>query len=329
MRSLTELKKARLAERADKTDPKKRLAGNIAAALLVIPSMLVLYYFSRDIKYLVCGAITFPLLLALAVSSHRKERKDSKEFADEKKSIESEDKFRTARWKEDYTRYKTEFGFDTIKADSMKGELKRMFRTSETMMSAIMWLFLFVCSASTVIFGKEPLYRVCGGVGGIVFLCLGIHDISVFFGAKVRKLYKKNLDFKRLNRSFMKGRQVTYIETGLLHTEEYRGGLNFGTEFIVWWNKKDIYLIDIDMIENVSRRTERVKKFEDSVYTGSDYRHCAVFNVRLRSTGKLVKVPVRLNEFQVEMVIEEFRRRKYAERKAPAVTESTQVDIQI
>ena len=58
------------------------------------------------------------------------------------------------------------------------------------------------------------------------------------------------------------------------------------------------------MVEGISRKIVRLKKYEDGIYNAEEYQHFAVIHVRLPQSGNIHDVEIELNEFQVQMAID-------------------------
>ena len=58
------------------------------------------------------------------------------------------------------------------------------------------------------------------------------------------------------------------------------------------------------MLEGISRKIVRLKKYEDGIYNAEEYQHFAVIHVRLPRNGDIHDVEIELNEFQVQMAID-------------------------
>ena len=69
----------------------------------------------------------------------------------------------------------------------------------------------------------------------------------------------------------------------------------------------------------MTRKMVRVKQYEDNLYSGQEYRYY-VRVIYTAPDGKTKAINVRLDEFQCEMMIDEFNRRIYPERKYDSTT---------
>ena len=74
-----------------------------------------------------------------------------------------------------------------------------------------------------------------------------------------------------------------------------------------------VYAIDYRLVEGISRKVVRLKKYEDGIYSSEEYRHYAVIHVRLPQSGRIHNVEIELNEFQVQMAIDKLSTCKIGE----------------
>lgn len=111
----------------------------------------------------------------------------------------------------------------------------------------------------------------------------------------VRRWLKRDIDYGALERSYLGGRILTYKKNGFI----------FGTTHIHAFTEKKIYAIDYEIAEGISRKIVRLKKYEDGIYSSEEYQHYAVIHVRLPESGTIHDVEIELNEFQVQMVIDD------------------------
>ena len=77
-----------------------------------------------------------------------------------------------------------------------------------------------------------------------------------------------------------------------------------GTSHIHAFTEKKVYAIDYKLVEGISRKIVRLKKYEDNIYSSEEYQHFAVIQVRLPQSGQIQNVEIELNEFQVQMAID-------------------------
>ena len=74
-----------------------------------------------------------------------------------------------------------------------------------------------------------------------------------------------------------------------------------------------IIAIGYRLVEGISRKIVRLKKYEDNIYSSEEYQHFAVIQVRLPQSGKMQEIEIELNEFQVQMAIDNLQLYKLGE----------------
>ena len=119
---------------------------------------------------------------------------------------------------------------------------------------------------------------------------------SGYVGMPVRRWLKGDIDYNELNRSYICSRIVTYK----------KNWLGFGTTHIHAFTETKIYNIDYRLAEGITRKIVRMKNYEDGIYSSEEYKHYAVIHVRLPESEQIHLVEIELNEFQVQMVIDNF-----------------------
>ena len=67
------------------------------------------------------------------------------------------------------------------------------------------------------------------------------------------------------------------------------------------------------MVEGISRKIVRLKKYEERIYNTEEYQHFAVIHVRLPRSGNIHDIEIELNEFQVQMAIDNLSTYKIGE----------------
>ena len=89
--------------------------------------------------------------------------------------------------------------------------------------------------------------------------------------------------------------------------------LAFETTHLHGFTEKKIYAIDYRLVEGISRKIVRLKKYEEGIYNTEEYQHFAVIHVRLPRSGNIYDVEIELNEFQVQMAIDKLSTYKIGE----------------
>ena len=267
---------------------------------MIIADVFLLFLGRYDIKYTVAAVIVTPAVFTWAVYSYFHEKTDDKNAVDKSIEILNDSYFRPSQWHEQYITYRMEHPFEKPKGKSMKSDLYAKYRNKDDLFLIILF-FLFVILLTVMMFiNFEWWYPI----GVIIFLCLGLSFLNDYTGKTVRKFLKRDIDYPALERSYLKGKMLTYKNSGII----------LGTTHIHIFTADNIYAIDYRIADDITRKVVRVKEFDDSMYTGNRYDHYAVVNARIPKSGSTAKVEVELNEYQVQMIIDEFHRIKYSDK---------------
>ena len=264
---------------------------------MIIADVFLLFLGKYDIKYTVSAVIATPAVFIWGIYSYFHEKKDDKNAVDKSIEILNDSYFKTSQWHEQYIIYRLEHPFEKPKGKSMKSDLYAKYRNKNDLVLIILF-FLFVILLTVMMFIKFEWWYP---IGVVVFLCLGLFILNDYTGKTVRKFLKRDIDYPALERSYLKGKMITYKNSGII----------LGTTHIHIFTADNIYAIDYRIADDITRKVVRVKEFDDSIYTGNRYDHYAVVNARIPKSGSTTKVEVELNEYQVQMIIDEFNRIKY------------------
>lgn len=119
-------------------------------------------------------------------------------------------------------------------------------------------------------------------------------QFSLYIGMPVRKWLKGDIDYEVLEATYLKSQMLLYKTNALA----------FGSTHLHGFTEKKIYAIDYELVEGISKKIVRLKKYEDGIYNTEEYQHFAVIHVRLPRSGQIHDVEIELNEFQVQMAID-------------------------
>ena len=271
----------------------------IICIIVVIAFGIFLFFVQGDLSGKICACIVCPSLMIYMIYAYFKEQKADKNAMVKDKNILDGSYFNSAKWNEQYTIYLNKYPFEKPKYDNMKQDLLARFRRREYFVSMLFMLFLMLCSFCCVIVGKFFI-----GVAGIllfgIFFCW---ELALYIGMPVRKWLKGDIDYNKLEESYLKSKILTYKKSGLA----------LGTSYIHAYIEKKVYAIDYRIVEGISRKIVRLKKYEDNIYSSEEYQHFAVIYVRLPHNGEIYDVEIELNEFQVQMAIDNLPLYKYGE----------------
>lgn len=272
----------------------------IVCIIVVIAFGSFLFFVKGDLSGKLCACIVCPGLIIYMIYAYFKEQRADKEALVKNKNILDGSYFNSSKWNEQYTVYINKHPFEKPKYSNMKQDLLARFRRREYFVNMLFIMFLMLCSFCCVIIGK---YFV--GVAGIllfgIFFCW---ELALYIGMPVRKWLKGDINYKELEASYLKSKILTYKKSGLA----------LGTSHIHAYTENKVYAIDYRIVEGISRKIVRLKKYEDNIYSSEDYQHFAVIHVCLPQNEEIYDVEIELNEFQVQMVIDNLPLFKYGEK---------------
>ena len=261
----------------------------------------VFFFFIRNdmagkmVAFMVC-----PMLILYLIYAYRKEKKADTDAVHKGNQILSGEYFESPEWRMKYTAYINEHPFERPVIPDMKKDLLKRFRRREDLMWMFLMLFLMFCGGCALIGGRY----IFGIIGIVLFGLLFYMVFSDYYGMPVRKWLKGDIDYNQLNSSYVNSRIVTYKKNGFA----------YGTTHIHAFTDKKVYAIDYRLVEGISRKIVRMKQYEDGIYSSEEYQHFAVTHVRLPRSGQIQDVEIELNEYQVQMVIDNLMTFKLGER---------------
>lgn len=258
--------------------------------ILVIVVIGLFFFFVRGgMPGKICACTVCPAMIAYFIYAYHKEKSADRSSVDKNEDIISGNYFKTAEWQHNYITYKNKYPFEKAMYPDMKKDLLSRFRRREY----VIWmLFMAFLMFGSVCLMMQKLFL--GITGILLFGILFYFNFSLYIGAPVRKWLKRDIDYDALEKSYVNARFVVYKKNGLA----------FGTTHIHAYTEKKVYAIDYRLVEGISRKVVRLKKYEDGIYSSEEYRHYAVIHVRLPQSGRIHNVEIELNEFQVQMAID-------------------------
>lgn len=280
-------------------EPKKNLTLDIVVGVVLAVGLVILYVYFRYWEILVCAILVPPAMIGFCVHAYFKEKRQDKSSENDKREFLSGAKYRREEWKIAYYDYKEKHTFDVISPKGMKYDLKRRYRTKSGF-GIIAWLLLLLFSIAAIFYPIKDWY-IGHSILGIFFggFCM-VWRIYNFIGGPVIKFYKTRTDLSEIEKSYNKGKMLSYGTNGI----------NLGNSYTVIYNRDKVIAIDNSTIEDMIRKMVRVKNYEDSVYSGQEYRYYVVVIYR-EQDGSESHIDVQLDEFQCEMMIAEFHRSFY------------------
>lgn len=211
--------------------------------------------------------------------------------------------FRTPEWREQYSRYREMHPFEYPQERTIKDDLFRRYHRRETFLYILMYSLLLVGTIAGMIYDFDKKYPFCLGIPAFGWLMIG--SLNTFTGKPVRKWLKLDIDYPALETSYQHGSMLTYKGNGI----------NLGTTHIHAYTPQTVYAIDYELVKSITRKFVPSKDYFQTLDTGEKYRHFVVIHVRLPESGNMTQVEIELNEFQVEMILDEFARKKINEKE--------------
>lgn len=285
-------------------EPKKNLILVIITAVCVFVVLGGIYFFTGDIKYLVIAVISMIPLIFYAIFAFFKEKRQDKSSEKDKQEFLSGAKYRQQEWKTAYFQYKEKHSFETISKRGMVYDLKKRYRKHDFVcirsgiLLTIGSILIFFIPMTEI---KDKAVAIFGILFGGVIFSIGVHGLT---SGPVQKFLKQQADLTEIERSYAKGKLLSFGNNGI----------NVGSSYTVIYTQKNVFAIDNNSIQDMTRKMVRVKQYEDNLYSGQEYRYY-VSLIYKAPEGKTKAIDVRLDEFQCEMMIAEFNRRFYPERK--------------
>lgn len=276
--------------------PDKPIKTIISYIVWSIVAGLFLFFMFDELYFKICAFVIPIGVTAFVLYAYSLEKRQDKKAVGKKQDMLSGDYFSSAEWNEKYLKYKMKNPLKSPTGKTMKQDLLNKCRKENFGIVATFGL-LIVGSVAGFIYERSFIMLLCIVVFS-VFLAFFYKDFS---GHEVKKWFERDIDFTALEESYLHGGMLTYKANGI----------NLGATHIICYKKKEIYAIGYDIIEDIGRKIVRVKNYENNVYSGDEYRHHVSISVRDPKSGKLTDIGIELNEFQVQMVIDEFHRIKY------------------
>ncbi len=290
-------------------EPKKNLAILIAVAVCAGIVMGAVFYFTRNWEYLFCAVVVPIAIIGFGIYSFLKEKRQDKSSEKDKQEFLSGTKYRQKEWKSSYYQYKEKHTFETISKKGMVHDLKKRYRAKSFgfirlgLLLTLGSILILLYSMTEV---KDKVMALFGILCGGVIFSVGLNDC---ISGPVQKFLKQQTDLTEIEKSYEKGKMLSHEGNGI----------NIGSSYTVVYTRNRIYAIDNNTIQDMTRKMVRVKQYENSLYSGQEYRYY-ISLIYTDSDGNTKSVDVRLDEFQCEMMIAVFNRSFYPEREYDSTT---------
>jgi hypothetical protein len=267
--------------------------------IIIILVGLFFFFIRGDLPGKMVACFVCPMMIIYMIYAYRKEKKADKNASQKNNRIMEGTYFESPEWHGEYVKYRNAHPFERPRYSSMKLDLLKRFQRREYRVGMLLMFFLMCCSCCGIPMGQYALTVVGMCLFGFFFYL----EFALFIGMPVRKWLKRDIDYKELEKSYLNSQMLLYKKNGLA----------FGTTHIHGFTEKKIYAIDYRLVEGISRKIVRHKRYEDGIYSSEEYEHFAVIRVRLPQSGKIHNVEIELNEFQVQMAIDKLPTYKLGE----------------
>ena len=290
-------------------EPKKNLMIEIVVAICLVVFLVTIYFFTGSWECLLCAVIAPTLMTVFSLHAFFKEKKQDKNSEIDKQKFLSGAKYRQNEWKNAYYQYKEKHTFETISKNGMKYDLKKRYRKKDFGYIRIGTL-LIICSILIIFIPmtevKDKAAAIFGILCGGVIFSIGLHGLT---SSPVQSFLKQQANLTEIEKSYVKGKMLSFGNNGI----------NLGNSYTIIYNSEKVFAVDNHNIRDMTRKMVRVKKYENSTYSGQEYKYY-VSLIYTALDGKTETVDVRLDEFQCEMMIAEFNRHFYPGRKYDSIT---------
>ena len=266
---------------------KKALAAYIVFTVLM---GIFVFYIRDDMAGRLIACVVCPIIILYFIYAYCKERKADTKADEAKSQFVDGSYFDSPKWHDEYQIYLNEHPFEKPQYPSMKQDLLKRFQRREYLVRMMLFLFLIACTFCLIPMGRYGMFVV----GILLFGFLFWLPFSQYIGMPVRRWLKGDIDYPVLEASYLKSQMLLYKTNCLA----------FGTTHLHGFTEKKIYAIDYELVEGISKKIVRLKKYENGIYNTEEYQHFAVIHARLPWSGNLHDIEIELNEFQVQMAID-------------------------
>ena len=298
-------------------ESKKNLKTEIICGVVLAIILVIAYCFFQSWELLVMLFLVPPAMIGYCVYAHFKEKRHDKSSEKDMQEFLSGARHRQKEWKAAYCEYREKHTFEKLSKKGMKHDLIRRFRTRDNRGLAEIGLILLLVSAAAIFYPIEGYYlgySLLGILFGGFIMYRGIYDC---IGMPVIKFYKTRNDLDKIEKSYNSGKMLSFKDNGISGN-----GINIGNDYTVIYNSNKVFAIENSAIVDMTRKMVRVKKFENDVYSGQEYKYYVSVIYR-DLDGMESHIDVRLDEFQCEMMIAEFHRSYYAYRMNDNIVSET------
>ncbi|MCI6560837.1 MAG: hypothetical protein PUB66_08510 [Oscillospiraceae bacterium] len=265
----------------------------IILAFIVLAGLTAFIAFFTDIS-VTAFIIADVIVIFYVIISVFKEKKSDKKAAEKNAQLLSSEYYNSVEFRESVLNYAESHGFEKAVRENMRSDLKKRFINKNSVITLFIGLLLI--AGPIILIDSMSIFYV---VAGICFgLWLIISSLKELIAYPVMKFYKECNDISAVEASYMTGKMLTLKAKGVC------SGINIGSSYTLIYNLKDVHAFRNDKIISYNRKIERIKKYENSIFSGDEYRYYLALKVHLPD-GTAEDYFVELNKYQLEMTVDE------------------------
>ncbi len=297
------MKKSKTTESQTK-EFKEKLSGsnlpmtftNLVIGIFLVIAICSIFYFLKEGEvekiavYIVC-----PILILYMIYSYIKEKRADTKSIGKKRSIADGTYYDNSDWQNKYTEYSCEHHFEHPKYSDLKKDLLSRYKNRQNLMLMMVFILLFAGSFLGI---QTYLWKSLLGI--IIFAIFGIWTGRDYFGYPVRNWLKGINNYEELNNAYKNADMLTFKKNGIA----------FGSGYLFAYTDKNVYCFSYKNIVSISKKVIREKKYDRGLYNSEEYKHIALIHVHLPEGNFTQNIEIELNEFQVQMVIDNLRKYK-------------------
>ena len=279
---------------APKTSKSQRsLVLRVAAVAILIVLGIFAFLASEEPTVKIVTPLAVAFWSFVLFSSYFHEKKDDKDFKFKSINWDDDALYKSLEWTSSYEKYKAKNPFKKIQERSMRKDLFKRSRNKSKFVADIVFgalIGIFICSISQD--DEEILLAL-----PFVALYFSYKACKDFSAKSAKTFLNRRFDYDKLEDSYLNGKLLTHKSSGLI----------LGKTHVHLYTKNKIFAIDYRIVENITRRVEATKRYLwGIIYNDVVYTHFAVLHLSGLENGIQVLLNLELNEFQVQMAIEEF-----------------------
>lgn len=278
------------------------LVTMIVVLILSVPAFWLLWFVMGTTAHRICAVVALPILDFWVIISHFNEKRADRKAASRRTDYLSGAYYQDPQWRENFLRYSREHGFEVCHERGARWDMLQRYRRKSEPVTLMLFLgFLIFCFVVAMIREFHILVLLVFPLI-LYFFWLALAE---FIGMPVRRWlrkYREDPELDKWLKSWASGRILSYQTTGVVN------GICLSRPYILLYDSKEVHTVELSVAEALTREIVREKLYQDSTFSGDKYRFYAVLHVQ--TAQGTVELRTELNEYQLEMAVEEFGRIK-------------------